>query len=111
MSELLFECYGVPKVSYCVDGLLSYHKNRKEKEGLVINIGQCTTHIMPIIDRLVDVKNCRRIRVGGQNVSKFLWRWLQLKYPQHLNAITCSRAEVCIDKICKYLLIFLSMQI
>lgn len=96
MSELLFECYGVESVSYCVDGLLSYHHNHpKTRDGLLVNIGHCTTHIVPILDGMADPANSRRIRIGGQHLTRFLWRWLQLRFPQHLNAITLSRAEVC----------------
>lgn len=96
MSELLFECYGVPKLSYCIDSLLSFHHNNsKAKNGLIISIGNCTTHIIPVLDNFVLLANCRRIRLGGQHLVKFLWRLLQLKYPQHLNAITLSRTEVC----------------
>ncbi|CAL4084260.1 unnamed protein product, partial [Meganyctiphanes norvegica] len=94
MSELLFECYGVPSISYCVDGLLSFHYNNlTQKDGLVINMGNCTTHVMPVLDGIADAANTRRIRMGGQHLSRFLWRWLQLRFPQHLNAITISRAE------------------
>ncbi|KAL7642190.1 UNVERIFIED_CONTAM: hypothetical protein RMT77_006751 [Armadillidium vulgare] len=93
MSELLFECYGVTNVSYCVDGLLSFHLNTKAEDGVVINIGNCSTYIMPILNGFVVTANSRRIRIGGQHLVRYLWRWLQLKYPQHLNAITLSRAE------------------
>ncbi|XP_076054640.1 actin-related protein 5 isoform X2 [Oratosquilla oratoria] len=94
MSELLFECYGISNLTYCIDGLLSYHLNcPTTPDGLLINIGNCTTHVAPILDGCVDSVNCRRIRIGGLHLTRFLWRWMQLKYPQHLNAITLSRAE------------------
>ncbi|MCL4112964.1 UNVERIFIED_CONTAM: hypothetical protein GTU68_038359, partial [Idotea baltica] len=93
MSELLFECYGVPKVSYCTDGLLSFQRNSKERNGLIISIGNCTIHVIPVIDDFVVTEKCRRIRIGGQHLVRYLWRFLQLRYPQHLNAITLSRAE------------------
>lgn len=94
MSELLFECYGIPSVTYCVDGLLSYHRNNHDKhDGLLVNIGNYTTHIIPILNGCADPGSSRRIRMGGLHLTKFLWRWLQLRFPQHLNAITLSRAE------------------
>lgn len=95
MSELLFECYGVQSVSYCVDGLLSYHHNNPTtQDGLLVNIGNCTTHVIPILNGFADPGSSRRIRIGGSHLTRFLWRWLQLRFPQHLNAITLSRAEV-----------------
>ena len=30
MSELLFECYGIPKVTYGVDSLFSLYKNHPQ---------------------------------------------------------------------------------
>ncbi|XP_047489285.1 actin-related protein 5-like [Penaeus chinensis] len=94
MSELLFECYGVPSISYCVDGLLSYHRNNLNRpDGLLVNIGNYTTHVTPVLDGFADAMNTRRIRMGGLHLTKFLWRWLQLRFPQHLNAVTLSRAE------------------
>lgn len=94
MSELLFECYGVQSVSYCVDGLLSYHHNNPtSQDGLLVNIGNCTTHVIPILNGFADPGSSRRIRIGGSHLIRFLWRWLQLRFPQHLNAITLSRAE------------------
>lgn len=95
MSELLFECYGVPSISYCVDGMLSYHRNNLNRpDGLLVNIGNYTTHVTPVLDGFADAMNTRRIRMGGLHLTKFLWRWLQLRFPQHLNAVTLSRAEV-----------------
>ncbi|MPC17423.1 Actin-related protein 5 [Portunus trituberculatus] len=94
MSELLFECYGVPTVSYCVDGLLSYHHNNPSRpDGLLVNIGNCTTHVIPILNGFAEPAHSRRIRMGGSHLTRFLWRWLQLRFPHHLNAITLSRAE------------------
>lgn len=97
MSELLFECYGVPKISYCVDALLGFHLNSESSaDGVIIAIGNCVTHIIPILGGNVSSTNTRRIRLGGQHLVRFLWRSLQLKYPQIMNSVTLSRAEVCL---------------
>ena len=58
VSELLFECYHIPALSYCVDSLLSFYYNTNElngcKEvftsGMVINSSHMTTHVIPVID-------------------------------------------------------------
>lgn len=97
MSELLFECYHVPGICYGVDGLFGYQNNcAGKKTGLVINCGHHTTHIIPVIDDIPDLINCRRIDVGGYHINYYLHKLLQLKYPAHYNAITPSRAEVLI---------------
>lgn len=100
MSELLFECYGVPGISYGVDALFSYHNSIEgnlnlSQSGLVISLGYQTIHIIPIIDGQVDIAHARRINIGGFHVTSYMHRLLQLKYPVHFNAISLSRSEVC----------------
>ncbi|KAL4218734.1 Actin-related protein 5 [Mactra antiquata] len=96
MSELLFECYGVPKITYGIDSLFSWYKNHQNPatgNGMVIGCGYQTTHILPILNGKIDIQHCRRINIGGAHVDGFMQRLLQLKYPSHVNAITLSRAE------------------
>ncbi|XP_066994709.2 actin-related protein 5 [Anabrus simplex] len=94
MSELLFECYGVPSVCYGVDGLFSFRYNQPHSSsGLIVNCGYHTTHILPIINGKVDATHSRRINIGGYHITNYLHRLLQLKYPSHFTAITPSRAE------------------
>ncbi|RKP24224.1 hypothetical protein SYNPS1DRAFT_23682 [Syncephalis pseudoplumigaleata] len=52
MSELAFECYGAPSVSYGVDALFSYYQNghSMERGGIVCSMGHAATHILPIVD-------------------------------------------------------------
>lgn len=95
MSELLFECYGVPGVTYGVDMLFSYLRHyRNMVPGLIVSCGYQSTHIVPILSGKADVKHARRIDVGGFHITNYLHRLLQLKYPAHFAAITPSRAEV-----------------
>ena len=99
MNELLFECYGVPGVSYGVDALFSFHSSHEDncqdsQSGLIVSIGHQTIHIIPYLDGKVDVTHARRINIGGYHVTSYMHRLLQLKYPVHFNAITLSRAEV-----------------
>ncbi|CAL1298090.1 unnamed protein product [Larinioides sclopetarius] len=96
MSELLFECYNVPQVSYGVDSLFSfYNYNAKSKGlfGLVISLGYNTCHVLPIVRSRFDVRNAKRINIGSFNMANFFHRILQLKYSAHASAITLSRVE------------------
>lgn len=96
MSELLFECYQVPKVSYGVDSLYSFYHNRRQNwpcSGLVISSGYQCTHVLPVLEGRLDAKNCKRINLGGCQAAVYLQRLLQLKYPGHFAAITLSRME------------------
>ncbi|XP_029468681.1 actin-related protein 5 [Rhinatrema bivittatum] len=96
MSELLFECYEVPKVSYGVDSLYSFYHNQKRDaacSALIICSGYQCTHILPVLKGRLEAKNCKRINLGGSQAAVYLQRLLQLKYPGHFAAITLSRME------------------
>ncbi|XP_063708449.1 actin-related protein 5 [Culicoides brevitarsis] len=100
MSELLFECYGVPSVAYGVDGLFSYKFSNAARDGLIVNIGYNTTHVIPVLNHKVIGVNARRINIGGCHMINYLHRLLQLKYPVHVNAITISRVEELLHEHC-----------
>ncbi|XP_013922691.1 PREDICTED: actin-related protein 5 [Thamnophis sirtalis] len=96
MSELLFECYQVPKVSYGVDSLYSFYHNKRQGwpcSGLIVSSGYHCTHILPVLDGRLDARHCKRINLGGCQAALYLQRLLQLKYPGHFAAITLSRVE------------------
>nr|CAI5829204.1 unnamed protein product [Callosobruchus analis] len=104
MTELLFECYDVPGITYGVDTLFAYHHHHLEKpksDALILSLGYQTCHVMPILHNKVIFENVRRINTGGWNVVTFLHRILQLKYPAHATAITLSRAEELLKTICE----------
>ena len=60
ISELLFECYGVPSICYGVDSLFSYYYNtHKDMEdsaelslnnGFIINAHHSATHLLPLLN-------------------------------------------------------------
>ena len=65
MTELLFEGYGVPALSYGIDALFSAHhhwsrRGAQLRDALVISSGQQTTHIIPLLDGRVDTGHCKR---------------------------------------------------
>ncbi|KPP56896.1 actin-related protein 5-like, partial [Scleropages formosus] len=99
MSELLFECYGVPHVSYGVDALFSFYYNNTRRglpspsTGLVVSSGYHCSHIVPVINGRIDAANCKRVNIGGSHAASYLQRLLQLKYPGHAAAVTLSRME------------------
>lgn len=104
MSELLFECYGVPGIIYGVDALFSYHYNSEVKpleDALIVSLGYQTCHVIPVLHNKAIFENARRLNIGGANVISFLQRILQLKYPSHSTAITLSRTEELLHTICE----------
>lgn len=55
-SELMFELYSVPSLTYCVDGVLSfYHNNSPSQEapfvsdGLVVSFNTASTSVIPML--------------------------------------------------------------
>ncbi|CAL8369457.1 unnamed protein product [Lota lota] len=99
MSELLFECYQVPHVSYGVDALYSFNSHNAQQgpqgphTGIVLSSGYHCSHILPVINGRLDAGNAKRVNVGGSQAASYLQRLLQLKYPGHLAAVTLSRME------------------
>ncbi|XP_063537225.1 actin-related protein 5 [Cydia strobilella] len=100
MSELLFEGYGVPAVSYGVDSLFGMYRNDIGDTALIVNCGYHTIHIIPVIRGQVIEEHARRINLGGSEMVSYLHKLLQLKYPVHVNAITMSRAEEILQEHC-----------
>ena len=88
MTELMFELYGVPSLTYGIDMMFSYYYNNyeniKNNNGLgtclIISSSNQVTHILPIIDNKLDIKNTRRISIGSENAKDLLMKSLQLKY-------------------------------
>lgn len=93
MSELLFECYGVPGVCYGIDSLFSFAHNNLGENGLIVSIGYYAIHVIPVLGGIAQHSKMRRINLGGFQIMTFLHRLLQLKYPVHVNAISLSRIE------------------
>lgn len=69
VSELIFECYHVPALSYCVDSLLSFHYNTSQlngcdapaRSGLIIDSSHATTHLIPVFDQKWQVPLTKRL--------------------------------------------------
>ncbi|KAH8338962.1 hypothetical protein KR074_008233 [Drosophila pseudoananassae] len=104
MSELLFECYGIPAVSYGIDALYSWEhyqqKRKKVADALIISFGYSTTHVIPVLNGKIQLEHVRRLNVGGYHIITYLFRLMQMKYPVHLNAITISRMEKLVHENC-----------
>jgi len=88
MTELMFELYGVPSLTYGIDMMFSYYYNNYENIKNNAGLGNClilsssnqVTHILPIIENKIDLKNTRRISIGSENAKDLLMKSLQLKY-------------------------------
>ena len=96
MTELMFELYGVPSLTYGIDMLYSYYYNNYNQIKNAYSLGNCliisssnqVTHIVPIIDNKIDIKNTRRISIGSENAKDLLMKSLHLKYPEIKQKLT-----------------------
>eukprot|EP00026_Physarum_polycephalum_P004401 Phypoly_transcript_04420.p1 GENE.Phypoly_transcript_04420~~Phypoly_transcript_04420.p1 ORF type:complete len:706 (+),score=123.20 Phypoly_transcript_04420:45-2162(+) len=112
MSELLFECYGVPAVCYGIDAIFSLYANKVKStvspsssnihppptsfsasNYLVISSSNSATHIFPVVNGQWIPNKCKRLGVGGAAASEYLRKLLHLKYPIHRNVVTAVRAQ------------------
>uniref|UniRef100_A0A1B0BCN0 Uncharacterized protein n=1 Tax=Glossina palpalis gambiensis TaxID=67801 RepID=A0A1B0BCN0_9MUSC len=95
LNEILSQCYEVPAVSYGIDSMFSWHRNKHahENNALILSLVYHTTHVMPISGGQLKYKHVRRLNLDGFEMASYLLRLLEMKYPAHLNAITLTCNE------------------
>ncbi|OZJ06870.1 hypothetical protein BZG36_00026 [Bifiguratus adelaidae] len=95
MSELLFEAYSVPKVTYGIDALFSFHANGHSLDdgGIAISCGHNMTHVIPILHGRGVLEQTKRISYGGTQATDYMLRLLQLKYPTFPTKVTPNQAQ------------------
>lgn len=92
MSELLFEAYLAPSVTYGIDSLFSYSYN-KGTSGLVISSSATATHLIPVSNGVGLVPLSTRLNWGAMQSSEYLLKLLQLKYPSFPTRLSSWQAE------------------
>ena len=80
MTELLFECYSTPSLSYGVDALFSYRFNGGSN-GLIVSSSHTSTHLIPVVMGRPLWSDATRLNWGGQQGAEYLMKLLKLKYP------------------------------
>jgi actin-related protein 5 len=94
MSELLFETYSAPSVSFGIDALFSYRQNaNNDSIGLVMSLGNHATHIIPVIEGRGILSQAKRLQWGGTQAVEYMSRLLQLKYPSFPSKLTLLQAQ------------------
>lgn len=66
-SELMFELYGVPKLMYCVDSIMSFYNNNLPSgkstftsDGLIISFNTTSTSVIPMLAGKGILSHCKR---------------------------------------------------
>ena len=95
-SEVLFECYNIPMISYYVDTFTSYHHfSNKAAKSVVIDLGYSSTRVLAMQNNkcIYDISKC--IPYGKNDCVELCMTLTHLKYP-HLQ-IPRIDAESIID--------------
>ena len=58
------------------------------QDGLIINVGQSTTHLMPILNGKLKYESTTRISIGSSHSQELLRRSLTQRFPQHKGLMT-----------------------
>lgn len=91
-SELMFECYGVPSLTYGIDALFSAHQNGK-RDAIVVSSGHHATHVLPVLDGAGVLEQSKRLNYGGSQATEFMLKSMQLKYPSFPTKMSPQQAQ------------------
>lgn len=62
ISELMFECYQTPLLSYAVDSLVAlYGSEARQKDCLIVQSGYQTSHVIPVLDGKINYDFSKRV--------------------------------------------------
>ncbi|KAI9760128.1 MAG: hypothetical protein M4579_001848 [Chaenotheca gracillima] len=99
MSEIIFECYSAPSLTYGIDSLFSYDYNNGNT-GLVISSSHSSTHLIPVFNKKPLLSHATRLNWGGLQNAEYLLKLLQLKYPNFPGKISTVQAEDLVREHC-----------
>ncbi|GAA6012257.1 hypothetical protein JCM10207_002780 [Rhodosporidiobolus poonsookiae] len=91
MTELLFESYGAPSVSYGVDSLLSLYSNSPKPlstDALLISSSTASTHVIPVLGGRGTLSEAKKLAWGGSQAAEYMLKLMQLKYPAFPGRLT-----------------------
>ncbi|GJJ09400.1 hypothetical protein Clacol_003622 [Clathrus columnatus] len=108
-SELIFELYSAPHLTYCVDSLMSLYQNNQPQlshpytaSGLVISLNTASTSVIPVIDGKGIMSRSKRIPWSTSQSYEYLQKLIQLKYPNFPARITSSHASWIFHNVCEF---------
>ncbi|KAI1317777.1 Nuclear actin-protein involved in chromatin remodeling [Mortierella claussenii] len=95
MSELLFESYQAPSLTYGIDSLFSMYANGpgRSNNGIVVSAGHHFSHIIPVSEGRVHLQHAKRISYGGVAASEYMLKLMQMKYPTFPLKMTTAQSE------------------
>ncbi|KDR69890.1 hypothetical protein GALMADRAFT_145269 [Galerina marginata CBS 339.88] len=107
-SELMFELYSVPSLTYCVDGIMSFYQNNLSPpsqpfsaKGLVLSFNTASTSVIPILRGKGLLGHAKRIPWGASQSSEYLLKLIQLKYPNFPTRVTTTQTNWMLHNFCE----------
>lgn len=102
LSEMLFEGYGVPSLAYGIDSLFAYDYNQAAggSNGLVIDAGNESTNVIPVVNGRGVLSLAKRINWGGRQAAQYMRSLLALKYPVFPSKLTQNQATLLVQDHC-----------
>lgn len=108
-SELMFEQYSVPSLTYCVDSVMSFYHNNKptsgstfSADGLVVSFNTASTSVIPILNGKGVLSHAKRIPWGTQQSTEYLLKLIQLKYSSFPTRVTSTQASWMLHNFCSF---------
>ncbi|EIW73296.1 hypothetical protein TREMEDRAFT_59461 [Tremella mesenterica DSM 1558] len=97
-SELLFEMYGAPSVTFGIDSLFAFSRQRHQ-DGLSISLGHNATTVIPISSTML---MSYRLPWGGARAAELMLKLAQLKYPAFPVKVTLPQATFMYRETCYF---------
>ncbi|TCD67456.1 Actin- protein 5 [Steccherinum ochraceum] len=108
-SELMFELYSVPSLTYCVDSVMSFYHNNLpsppvpfQGNGLVVSFNSASTSVIPILDGKGIMSHAKRIPWGATQATEYLLKLTQLKYPTFPSRVTTTQTNWVLQNFCEF---------
>ncbi|CDZ96567.1 Actin-related protein-Arp5p [Phaffia rhodozyma] len=101
MSELLFEAYGAPAVTYGIDSLFAFSRTGK-KDGIALGMGHTSTSVVPVVNGRGLVGSARKLAWGGSQASEMMLKLVQMKYPGFPTKVTPNQATFMYRESCYF---------
>ncbi|KAJ7582599.1 chromatin remodeling complex subunit [Mycena floridula] len=109
-SELMFELYNVPNLTYCVDAVMSFYQNQGPSmhktgfngDGLVVSFNTASTSVIPILNGKGILSHSKRIPWGPSQASDYMLKLIQLKYPNFPTRVTSMQSTWMLQEFCSF---------
>lgn len=99
MTEIVFECYGAPSLTYGIDSLFSYRYNGGNT-GLVVSSSYSSTHLIPVYNQRPMLAQAIRLNWGGYHAAEYLMKLIRLKYDHFPGKLAPTQADFMVRDHC-----------